>query len=109
MIAKIVAQLIQKYYIDLAYLFVKGNILADTFSCTHLEEMPDDIPEEELTAKVHKVYENALTTKSRLEEIKKTAKTTYEMKQNHIGHLEKNYQSLMELYLKVKDWLYLKL
>ena len=31
------------------------------------EERTDDIPEEELTAQVHMVYENALATISRLE------------------------------------------
>ena len=34
------------------------------------EETTDDIPEEKLTAQVHMVYENALATKSSLEEIK---------------------------------------
>ena len=80
-----------------------------------------------MTAQVHMVYENAPTTKTKLEEIKEETtkdpglkkvtkciierwpKTTYHMKQNHIDHFEKNYQSLMDLYLKVKDLLYLKL
>ena len=121
---------LQKYDIDLVYLAGKENILADTLTCAYLEETTDDIPEEELTAQVHMVYENAPEMKSRFEEIKeetakdpglkKVTKCIIEgwpnskdnisiMKQNHIGHLEKNYQSLMELYLKVKDWLYLKL
>ena len=66
---------LQKYGIDLVYLAGKENILADTLSRTYLEETTDDIPEEELTAQVHMVYENALATKSRLEEIKEeTAK-----------------------------------
>ena len=50
--------------------------------------------------------------KAKLQRLSKdgqTAKTIYQMKQNHIGHSEKNYQFLMELYLKLKDWLYLKL
>ena len=66
---------LQKYDIHLVYLAGKENILADTLSRAHLEEMTDDIPEEELTAQVHMVYENAPATKSRLEEIKEeTAK-----------------------------------
>ena len=44
-------------------------MLADTLSHTPGR---DDITQEELTAQVHMVYENALTTKSRLEEIKET-------------------------------------
>ena len=66
---------LQKYDIDLVYLAKKENILADTLSHAHLEETTDDIPEEELTAQVHMVYENAPAAKSRLEEIKEeTAK-----------------------------------
>ena len=66
---------LQKYDIDLVYLAGKENILADTLTCAYLEETTDDIPEEELTAQVHMVYENAPATKSRLEEIKEeTAK-----------------------------------
>ena len=61
---------LQKYDIDLVYLSGKENILADTLSRAHLEQMADDIPEEELTAQVHMVSENAPTTKSRLEIIK---------------------------------------
>ena len=62
---------LQKYDIDLVYLAEKENILVDTFlSHTCLEEMTHDIPGKELTAQVHMVYKNALTTKSRLEEIK---------------------------------------
>ena len=62
---------LQKYDIDLVYLAEKENILVDTFlSHTRLEEMTHDIPEEQLTPQVHMVYENALATKSRLEEIK---------------------------------------
>ena len=66
---------LQKYDTDLVYLAGKENILADTLSRTHLEERTDDIPKEELTAQVHIVYENAPSTKYRLEEIKEeTAK-----------------------------------
>ena len=66
---------LQKYGIDLVYLDGKENILADTLSCAHLEEMTDDIPEEELTAQLHMVYENAPATKFRLEKVKEeTAK-----------------------------------
>ena len=46
-----------------------------TLSLAHLEEMTDDIPEEELTAQVYMVYEDAPAAKSRLEEIREeTAK-----------------------------------
>ena len=49
--------------------------MVDTLSRAHLEETTDDMPKEEMTAQVHMVYENARTTKSRLEEIKvETAK-----------------------------------
>ena len=49
--------------------------MLDTLSRAHLEETTDDMPKEEMTAQVHMVYENARTTKSRLEEIKiETAK-----------------------------------
>ena len=66
---------LQKCNIDLVYLAGKENILADTLSRAHLEETTDDMPEEELTAQVHKLYENAPATKSRLEEVKgETAK-----------------------------------
>ena len=66
---------LQKYNIDLVYLAGKENILADTLSRAHLEETTDDMPEEELTAQVHKLYENAPATKSRLKESKgETAK-----------------------------------
>ena len=46
---------LQKYDINLVYLAGKENIFADTLSRTHLEEMTDDIPQEELTAQVHMV------------------------------------------------------
>ena len=66
---------LQKYDVDLVYLAGKENILANTLSRAHLEETADDIPEKELTAQVHIVYENPPATKSRLEEIKEqTAK-----------------------------------
>ena len=66
---------LQKNDIALVYLAGKENILPDTLSRAHVEETTDDIPEEELTAQVHMVYENAPATKSRLEEIKEeTAK-----------------------------------
>ena len=58
---------LQKYDLDFAYLDGKENILADTLSRAHLEETTDDIPEEELTAQVHMVYENVPATKPRLE------------------------------------------
>lgn len=35
--------------------------MADNLSRTHLEEMTDDIPEEQLTVQVRMIYENALT------------------------------------------------
>ena len=66
---------LQKCNIDLVYLAGKENILADTLSHAHLEETTDDIPEEELPAQVHMVYENAPAMKSILQEIKEeTAK-----------------------------------
>ena len=58
---------LQKYDSDLVYLTGTENILVDTLSYAHVEEMTDDIPEEELTAQVHMVYENTPATKSRLE------------------------------------------
>ena len=65
----------QKYDIDLVYVAKKENNLADTLSRAHLENTADDIPEEQLTAQVHMVCENARTRKSTLEEIKEeTAK-----------------------------------
>ena len=62
-------------YIDLVYdidFWLRQKTSWQIPCHTHLEEMTDDITEEELTAQVHMVYENALTTKSRLEEIKET-------------------------------------
>ena len=86
---------LQKYGIDLVYLAGKENILADTLSRAHLEETTDDVPEEELTAQVHMVYENALATKSRLEEIKgETAKDP---------GLKKVAKCIIEVWPKSKD------
>ena len=62
-------------YIDLVYdidFWLRKKTCWQIPCHTHLEEMTDDITQEELTAQVHMVYENALTTKSRLEEIKET-------------------------------------
>ena len=118
---------LQKYDVDLVYLTGKENIMADTLSHAHMEETTDDIPEEELTPQVHMVYENAPATKSRPEEIKEeTAKDArlkkvtkpiiegWPKSKDNILNEAKSYWSfrklsLMELYLKVKDWLYLKL
>ena len=61
---------LQKYDTDFVYLARKENILADTLSHAHLDVTTDDIPDKELTAQVHMVYENALATESRLEQIK---------------------------------------
>ena len=66
---------LQKHDTDLVYLAGKENILPDTLSHAHLQETTDDIPEEELIAHKHLVYENAPATKSRSEKIKgETAK-----------------------------------
>ena len=60
---------LQKYDIDLVYLAGKENILADTLSCTHLEETTKEIAEEELDTQVHMVYENAPATNVKMKEI----------------------------------------
>ena len=99
-------------------------------SHTHLEETTDDIPEEELTAQVHMVYENTLATKSRLEQIKEEAATDPGLKKvkncaiggwpnnkDSIANKAKSYWSFREelsiitgiVFKGERLWLYLKL
>jgi len=61
---------LQKYDFELVYLAGKENILADTLSRAHLADTSEEVPEEELVAQVHMVYDNANVTNPKMDEIK---------------------------------------
>ena len=61
---------LQKYDINLSYMPGKESILADTMSRADLQETAEEIPENELNAKIHMIQESAAATKQKLEEIR---------------------------------------
>ena len=61
---------LQKYDITLIHKFGKEMILADTLSRVHTEETGEEIPEEELVAQVHMVYDNSYASDQKLVGIK---------------------------------------
>ena len=61
---------LQKYNIVLSYKAGKEMILADTLSRAHIEETDSEIPEDELVAQVHMIYNSCAATDDKLQEIK---------------------------------------
>ena len=61
---------LQKYDITLTHKPGKEMVLADTLSRAHTEETGEEIPEEEMVAQVHMVYDNSSATDQKLVEIK---------------------------------------
>ena len=62
---------LRKYDIDLFYKAGKDLTLADTLSRAHIEQTDEEIPEKEMIAQVHMVFNNNCVTDEKLLEIQR--------------------------------------